>query len=310
MTKTPNLPPYSPNPQNAKNSSNTRSTKDDTTTHKAKTASLIPKTTHTTLRADTVREKLARAYVIFAKLGMDDQTYTHLSARLPGKDSYVIYPLGMLFEEVTPDNLIEVDFEGNILSGHETIFNATGYVIHSSLYKARPDLNAIFHLHTHASCAVAAMTYGLLPISQFAYHFFERLSYYNYDALSLDADQQGHDLATSLGGNNHMLLRNHGALTSGSTIEEAFFYMMFLENACKVQVQALSAGLDNLIIPDATILRQAQIDMTNFEHGEIGVRDFEAHSRVTPFSWEKAEKDATAKYPLHPRHNAKIKLTP
>lgn len=232
-----------------------------------------------------LREKLARAYRIFSHYGMDDQTYTHLSVRSAGGESYFIYPLGLLFCEVTPESLIEVSLDGVIISGQEVHFNTTGYVIHSSIYKERKDIEAVFHLHTHAICAVSAMQQGLMPISQFAYHFHENMAYHHYDALALDITAQGASIVESLGEHNHMLLRNHGALTTGRTVEEAFFYMMFLENACKVQVQALGAGVDNLVIPSQPCIREARAGMTDFEQGQIGARDFDAHSRIVPFPW-------------------------
>jgi ribulose-5-phosphate 4-epimerase/fuculose-1-phosphate aldolase len=234
------------------------------------------------------KETLARCYYVFAQLGMDDRTYTHLSVRTPGGESYYIYPLGLLFEEVTPEKLIKVDFEGRILEGVEQTFNTTGYTMHSSVYKARPDINAIFHLHTLATTAVSAMRPGLLPLSQFAFPFYNRLSFYEYDALTLSPETQGRDLAKALGPKNKaMLLRNHGAMTCGATLEEAFFYMMFLENACQVQVAALPAGIENLIIPPASVIEQAVQDMTAFEAGKIGKRDFEAACRVTDFPWHR-----------------------
>ena len=233
-----------------------------------------------------VKEDLAKAYYIFAKYNMDDQTYTHLSAKVPGEEAYYIYPLGLLFDEASPDALIKVDFDGNIIEGKERNFNATGYVIHSSVYKARPEVNAVFHLHTTAGVAVSAMKSGLLPISQFALHFYNRMSYHKYDALSLDVKIQGQNIAKDLGQQNKaMLLCNHGTITCGETIQEAMFYMMFLENACKTQIAALSAGAENLIYPDPAVCEQAYQDMTAFEKGDVGKRDWLAHCRSIDFPW-------------------------
>lgn len=236
--------------------------------------------------AECLKETLARCYYILAKKGLDDRTYTHLSARLPGEEAYYIYPLGLLFSEVTPRKLIKVDFDGNILEGNENIFNETGYVIHSSVYKARPDINAVFHLHTTAGVAVSSMKQGLLPLSQFAFHFYDRLSYHGYDALNLDTKNQGLSLAKDLGHHNKaLMLENHGTMTCGQTQEETLFYMLFLEEACKVQIAALSAGIENLSFPPKSVCEQAYKDMTAFEKGNIGKRDFEAECRVTHFPW-------------------------
>ena len=168
-----------------------------------------------------LRHDLACAYFLLAKLKMDDQTYTHLSARVPGEQAYLIHPLGLLFEEVTPNNLLKVSFSGEVLAGVEEHYNQTGYVIHSAIYAQRPDINAVFHLHTTAGVAVSAMAFGLLPISQFSYHFYNRLAYHDYDSLSLDHISQGVKLAKDLGSHKAMILRNHGTLACGSGVHEA-----------------------------------------------------------------------------------------
>ena len=233
-----------------------------------------------------VKETLARCYYLLAQKKMDDRTYTHLSARVPGEEAYYIYPLGLLFEEVTPDALIKVDFDGNIIEGNEVTFNTTGYVIHSSVYKARPEINAVFHIHTTAGVAVSCMRQGLLPLSQFALHFYNRLATYDYNALNLDLQSQGAQLAKDLGPTHKaMLLKNHGTMTCGETAEEALFYLLFLEEACKVQIAAFTAGLDNLSLPSKEVCEQAYLGMTAFEKGEVGKRDFEADCRVTTFPW-------------------------
>jgi len=174
-----------------------------------------------------LRVQLAAAYRILADQKMDDLTYTHLSARLPGSDAYFIYPFGLLFEEVTASNLLKVSLEGEVLEGEESQYNQTGYVIHGSIYKKRPDINAVFHLHTTASIAVSAMECGLLPLSQFSMHFYNKLAYHSYDSLALDNERQGDRLAQDLGDKQAMLLCNHGALTCGKTIHEAYLYMHF-----------------------------------------------------------------------------------
>ena len=134
---------------------------------------------------DGVRQNLAAAYRILAKFGMDDLTYTHLSARVPNEDCFYIHPLGLLFKEVTASQLLKVTFDGRVIEGSESQYNKTGYVMHGSVYQNRPDVNAIFHLHTTAGIAVSAMECGLLPISQFSFHFYNRLAYHNYNSLTL-----------------------------------------------------------------------------------------------------------------------------
>src|SRR3989338_5114069 len=130
------------------------------------------------MRNREIREKLAAAYRIFALKLMDDLTYTHLSARSDSGDSFFIQPFGLQFSEVKASDLLEVSFDGKVISGSEVQYNSTGYIIHGSIYKARSDINSIFHLHTHAGVAVSAMKVGLLPISQFALHFYGKISYH------------------------------------------------------------------------------------------------------------------------------------
>ena len=246
----------------------------------------LPSLTPILSTAAQVKETLARCYYLLSQRKMDDRTYTHLSARVPGEEAYYIYPLGLLFEEVTPDKLIKVDFDGHIIEGAEVTFNTTGYVIHSSVYKARPEINATFHVHTTAGVAVSCMRQGLLPLSQFAFHFYNRLATHDYNALNLDTSSQGDKLSQDLGPTHKaMLLKNHGTMTCGETSEEALFYLLFLEEACKVQVAALSAGIDNLVLPPKAVCEQAYHDMTAFENSQIGKRDFEADCRITSFPW-------------------------
>ncbi len=220
-----------------------------------------------------IRQKLAAAYRIFALKGMDDLTYTHLSARSEGGGSFFIQPFGLQFSEVKASDLLEVSFEGEVISGNEVQYNRTGYVIHGSIYSAREDINAIFHLHTHAGVAVSAMKGGLRPISQFALHFYDKVSYHKYDSLALNASQ-GNTLIEDLGKNYVAFLENHGTLVSGKALEEAMFYSHHLEQACKVQAM-LSGVLDKLIVPDAKTCKKASSDLLGFEK-KLGQRDWAA----------------------------------
>lgn len=221
-----------------------------------------------------VRMDLAAAYRLLADLGMDDLTYTHLSARLPGANAYFIYPFGFLFEEVTASSLLKVSLDGDILEGSEYQYNRTGYVIHGSIYKRRPEINAIFHLHTTAGIAVSALECGLLPLSQFSLHFYKQIAYHRYDSLALDHNKQGEALAHDLGQDKAMFLKNHGTLTCGGSIPEAFLYMHFLEQACRVQCSALSSG-QRLVFPSEETCEKATKDLREFEP-QFGMRDWKA----------------------------------
>ncbi len=224
-----------------------------------------------------LRNDLALAYGIFAHLGWDDLTYTHLSVRIPGTSSFLIQPFGLFFEEVTPESLIELSFEGEVLDRKDHAVNHTGYVIHGSIYKARPDINAIFHLHTEDGVAVSVMKEGLLPISQFAIHFYNRISYHEYGSLALNFHGQGDQVAADLGDHKALMLRNHGTLTCGASLHEAFLYAYFLEKACRVQVKILAAN-QPLVIPSPEICEKAARELREFEP-DFGIRDWQAWER-------------------------------
>ena len=222
------------------------------------------------------KQKLANAYQILAKLNMDDHTYTHLSARSTQKDHYHIYPFGLRFNEVRANNLLTVSQSGHIIEGKEAQYNQTGYTIHGSIYKSRPDVQAIFHLHTTASVAVSALKEGLMPISQWALHFYNQVAYHDYDSLALNPSQ-GQDMIGDLGNKPVLFLRNHGFIACGRSIEEAMFYCHHLEMACKAQIAILSMGRP-IVSPSPEICKKANHDLLNFEPN-LGERDWHAWVR-------------------------------
>jgi ribulose-5-phosphate 4-epimerase/fuculose-1-phosphate aldolase len=224
-----------------------------------------------------IRRQLALAYRIVAHLQMDDHTYTHLSMRAAEANQYFIYPFGLRFDEVNPSNLIKVTSDGAIVEGSEYQYNKTGYIIHGNIYKFRPDVNAIFHLHTPGTVAVSACSQGLLPISQWALHFYKQVAYHDYNSLALDSKVHGGDLVRDLGSLNTMLMRCHGMLTCGKTVMEALFRAYHLEMACKTQCLALGTGQDLVTIPEH-ICEQAVRDLLSFETN-LGERDWQAWVR-------------------------------
>lgn len=229
---------------------------------------------------EKIKTNLAYAYRILAHLGLDDHTYTHLSSRAEDKESYYIYPFGLRFEEVTPQNLLKVSLDGKIIEGSEYQYNKTGYIIHGNIYQARNDINSVFHIHTPAIVAVSAYKHGLLPFSQWALHFYEKISYHKYDSLSL-SKEQGDMLVKDLGSNYTMLLNNHGSVTCGKTIQEALFYTYHLEMACKTQIMANFSESD-MLIPNHEICKKAVADLLGFEEN-LGMRDWHAWVRKVSF---------------------------
>lgn len=224
------------------------------------------------------KKDLAYAYQIIAMLNWDDHTYTHLSSRAEDKESFYIYPFGLRFEEVTEDVLLKVTLDGEIIEGNECQYNQTGYVIHGEIYKNRSDINSIFHLHTPSSVAVSAMQDGLLPLSQWALHFYKQIAYHKYNSLALDNEEHGHALVRDLGALKTMLMENHGMLTCGATIMEAMFRAYHLEKACQAQCLMNSSGAKLISIPEV-ICERAVEDLLSFEDN-LGERDWKAWVRM------------------------------
>lgn len=198
-------------------------------------------------RDEARRFDLWQAYRLAASLKLDDVIFTHLSARSAENPScFLINPFGFLFEEVTPRNLILVSLndEENNAAG----INPAGHIIHSALYEAREDIQAVVHFHTPASIAVASHPNGLLPFSQFSMMFYDRLSSHPFEGISLDGAEKERFRA-SLGNNSAMLLPHHGLLTVGTSIAEAFIRAYYLEQSCRIQLAAMQAGLPLTLPP-------------------------------------------------------------
>ena len=191
------------------------------------------------------RVQLAACYRLFVRFGWTDLIFTHLSARVPGiKDQYLINPYGLLFEEITASSLLKVDFDGNVVAG-EHPFNDAGHAIHSAVLKARPDVNAVFHSPTRAGMAVSTMKCGLLPLTQQANEIMPNVAYHEYD-IAVGDDDECERIGRDLHDKHIMIMHNHGLLTCASTMPEAFYLLYTLENACKVQVDALASGQELL----------------------------------------------------------------
>lgn len=189
------------------------------------------------------RVNLAACYRLMAHYRMTDLIYTHVSARVPSApDEFLINPYGLMFDEITASSLIKVDHCGNILHDPTGIgCNPAGFVIHSCIHQARNELNCVLHTHTSAGIGVSAQHRGLLMISQHAMRFHGSLSYHDYEGVAHDADEQPR-LVRDLGPNKVMILRNHGLLTAGETVREAFDLIYYLERACQAQIAAQAGG--------------------------------------------------------------------
>ena len=196
------------------------------------------------------RVDLAAAYRLVAKYGMSDLVYNHITARVPGEpEHFLINQYGLMYAEMTASSFYKIDLEGNVIfhPGGEYEVNRAGYVIHSAVHSVRHDVECVIHTHTRAGGAVSAMKCGLLPLTQHAMRFYERIAYHDYEGVAVDEDEQSR-LIADLGMHDALILRNHGLLTCGRSIGEAFNLMYWLELACKSQVDAMASGTE-LIIP-------------------------------------------------------------
>lgn len=189
-----------------------------------------------------VRVALAACYRLAAYFKMTDLIYTHFTARVPGPEHhFLINPYGVMFHEVTASSLVKIDLEGKVMEDSPAIINEAGYFIHSAVHRAREDAKCVLHTHTQAGVAVSAQKGGLLPISQFALFYHNRIAYHDYAGLALDSSECV-TLARDLGEKNIMILRNHGLLTCGETVAAAFSRMLNLDKACRVQISAQAGG--------------------------------------------------------------------
>jgi ribulose-5-phosphate 4-epimerase/fuculose-1-phosphate aldolase len=194
------------------------------------------------------RVDLAALYRLVALYGWDDLIYTHISARIPGTDhNFLINPYGLTFDEITASSLVKIDLDGNILQETPYFINPAGFTIHSAVHAAREDAHYVMHLHSDAGVAVAAQKEGLLPLTQHSLVVAPRLAYHDYEGIALNLDERER-LVASLGDRNLMLLRNHGTLSVGETAADCWVGMFYLERACTMQVMAMSAGRDNVLI--------------------------------------------------------------
>ncbi|GKW48730.1 class II aldolase/adducin family protein [Halomonas sp. NCCP-2165] len=202
------------------------------------------------------RVQLAAAYRLAARFGLTDLIYTHLSVRVPGTtDQFLINPHGWFFDEITASSLVKIDTEGRPIDDQRFEVNAAGFTIHSALHQARHDVECVVHLHTTAGMAVAALECGLLPLNQISMQFYNRVAYHDYEGISLDLDERER-IVSSIGDSNFLILRNHGLLTTGRSVAEAFTRMFYLDKACDIQVKTLSMG-KQVTIPSQEVCEHA-----------------------------------------------------
>ncbi|NIV17570.1 MAG: class II aldolase [Woeseiaceae bacterium] len=200
-----------------------------------------------------VRVDLAACYRLTAIHGWDDLVFTHISARVPGPDEhFLINPYGMLFEEITASSLVKVDLNGDIVLDSPYPMNPAGFMIHSAVHEAREDAGCVIHTHTKAGIAVSIQADGLRPLSQVSLVPFATLGYHDYEGIALNEEEKPR-LVADIGDNKAIILRNHGLLTTGETVADAFLMMYALETACQIQVLAQSMSSDLIQVPQAIV---------------------------------------------------------
>lgn len=196
-----------------------------------------------------IARDLAQCHRLMDYFGMSDTIYAHASARLSDEQKgFLMTPFGLLFDEINADDLLNMDANGRLLRKSSHHQNAAGFVIHSAIYSQRKDVNCVIHSHSVASVAVSALAEGLLPVGQSAMEFYGRMSYHDYEGLAVDMKER-ETLARDLGKNHAMILRNHGVIVTGATIPAAFERLYYLEQACKIQVQAMACNTPLTIPP-------------------------------------------------------------
>ena len=203
------------------------------------------------------RVDLAAAYRLVALFGWDDLVFTHISARVPGVEGqFLINPYGLMFEEMTASCLVRVDEHGTKLDDSPFDVNPAGFTIHSAVHAARHDAGCVLHTHSLNGVAVSAQKGGVLPLSQHSIFVLSSLGYHDYEGVALRDDEKPR-LVRDLGERTHLMLRNHGLLTVGPTVADAFLAMYFFETSCTIQVRAQAGGGELLAI-DANVIATAR----------------------------------------------------
>jgi len=205
------------------------------------------------------RVDCACAYRLVRIFNMDDLVYNHISARIPGTEDFLLNPMGLMYDEICASSLIKVDLSGKVRwspefpDGLGYKFNPAGYVIHSAVHEAKPDIHCVIHTHSLAGMAVSALKGGLLPMTQTAMRF-DKVAYHDYEGVVLEMDERERLLA-NLGDCEVMILRNHGVLALGATVGQAFNNAYRLERACRSQLMAMACS-DAIVLPPQDVIEK------------------------------------------------------
>ena len=228
----------------------------------------------------TQRTELAACYRLLAHYRMTDQIYTHATVRVPGEPGrFLINPYGYQWQEITASSLVKIDVDGNKVDASPHRVNPAGFVIHSAVHLSREDAACVIHTHTRAGVAVSSLEEGLLPLNQIAMSFTGHVGYHDYEGIALNLGERERIIA-DLGDKRALILRNHGLLTVGRTVAEAFNLMYYLNLACEIQVATLSMGrpLKHPVAEIETLVAQ-QTDQMSFDDGDLDL-EWQANLRL------------------------------
>jgi ribulose-5-phosphate 4-epimerase/fuculose-1-phosphate aldolase len=214
-----------------------------------------------------MRVDLAACYRLLELFGFSDLVFNHITAKVPGEEHrYLINPYGLGYEEMTASNLVKIDLEGRIVEASPYEINPAGFVIHSAIHAVREDAVCVLHKHSPAATAVACLPEGFVAMTQGGFQFHQRIAYHEYEGFALDEAEKKR-LVQDLGSLNVMLLRNHGVVTIGRSVAEAFRRMYFLEQACRIQLEVMQTGRAPRLPADAVAEHTAR----NWESGDAGI---------------------------------------
>jgi ribulose-5-phosphate 4-epimerase/fuculose-1-phosphate aldolase len=213
------------------------------------------------------RVDLAACYRLADIHGMSKVIWNHITARVPDEpDNLLVFRFGCRYDEVTASNLVKMSLDGRLLSEDAGDLNTAAAVIHSGFYRARPDIMCVMHCHTRAGQGVAALKDGLLLLTQESMLLHDDVAYHAYEGIS-DDEAECDRLASDLGPKHQMIMRNHGLITVGKSVGEAFWRMFHLDMACKVQMDVLATGRDFIQQPPAICAKVRQQYLADFFPG-------------------------------------------
>ena len=228
----------------------------------------------------SLRVQLAACYRIFDYLGWSELIYNHITVKLPGPEKhFLINPYGLHYSEVTASKLVKVDLEGNVIGSALYPVNRAGIVIHTAIHAARPDVHCIAHTHTTAGMAVACSQEGLRADNFYSALLNNHIAYHAFEGITVMDDEKKR-LVSNLGDKSLMILENHGLLSTGRSIAEAFVNLWGMERACEVQTLADSTGRPGIRISDAILAKSEQLAAIQSMGEPAGQLEFDAFTRL------------------------------